>query len=59
MSTITIDGVAYATDSLSKEAKAELAGMQACDQKIACKGQILDFYHFLTYFKSRLCFRNI
>ena len=35
MSTITIDGVAYATDSLSKEAKAELAGMQACDQKIA------------------------
>ena len=35
MSTITIDGVAYATDSLSNEAKAELAGMQACDQKIA------------------------
>jgi len=35
MSTITIDGVAYATDSLSKEATAELAGMQACDQKIA------------------------
>jgi hypothetical protein len=27
MSTITIDGVAYATDSLSKEAKVELAGM--------------------------------
>ena len=35
MSMITIDGVAYATDSLSKEATAELAGMQACDQKIA------------------------
>ena len=35
MSTTTIDGVAYATDSLSNEAKAELAGMQACDQKLA------------------------
>jgi hypothetical protein len=35
MSTITIDGVAYTIDSLSKEAKTELAGMQACDQKIA------------------------
>ena len=35
MSTITIDGTPYAEDSLSKEAKAELAGMQACDQKIA------------------------
>jgi hypothetical protein len=35
MSTITIDGTEYSEDSLSKEAKAELAGMQACDQKIA------------------------
>ena len=35
MSTITIDGTEYPEDSLSKEAKAELAGMQACDQKIA------------------------
>ena len=35
MSIITIDGVAYATDSLSNAAKEELAGMQACDQKIA------------------------
>ena len=35
MSTITIDGTEYAEDSLSTEAKAQLAGMQACDQKIA------------------------
>ena len=35
MSTITVDGVAYAEESLSNEAKTELAGMQACDQKIA------------------------
>ena len=35
MSTTTIDGVAYATDSLSNVAKAEVGGMQACDQKIA------------------------
>ena len=35
MSTITIDGVGYDVDSLPQEAKAELAGMQACDQKIA------------------------
>ena len=35
MSTITVDGVAYAEELLSNEAKTELAGMQACDQKIA------------------------
>ena len=35
MSTITIDGTQYAEEALSKEAKSEIAGMQACDQKIA------------------------
>ena len=35
MSTITIDGIEYSEDSLSTEAKVELAGMQACDQQIA------------------------
>ena len=34
MSTITIDGIGYAENALSKEAKAELAGVQACDQQI-------------------------
>jgi len=35
MSTITIDGVEYAEDALSNEAKAELGSMQVCDQRIA------------------------
>ena len=35
MSTITIDDIDYAADSLSNEAKAELASMQACDEKMA------------------------
>jgi len=35
MSTITIDGVEYAEDALSNEAKAELLNMQVCDQRIA------------------------
>ena len=35
MSTITIDSIEYSKDLLSTEARSELAGMQACDQKIA------------------------
>ena len=35
MSTITIDGTDYDSESLSSEAKAELMSMQVCDQKIA------------------------
>jgi hypothetical protein len=35
MSTITIDGIAYAEGDLSDEAKEELGSMQVCDQKLA------------------------
>ena len=34
MSTISINGTDYPTDSLSDEARSELISMQACDQKI-------------------------
>ena len=34
MSTISINGTDYPTDSLSNEARSELISMQACDQKI-------------------------
>ena len=34
MSTISIDGTDYPTESFSNEARAEMISMQACDQKI-------------------------
>ena len=34
MSTISINGTDYPTDSLSNEARSKLISMQACDQKI-------------------------
>lgn len=35
MSTITIDGKSYKLDTLSEEAKAQIASIQIVDQKIA------------------------
>lgn len=35
MNNVTIDGKEYALESLSDEAKAQLASLHACDQKLA------------------------